>query len=223
MVVRLHQSALDSSEQHNRNYTVTITEKFTHKSAWVRTGFADSVSEEFGQGTDICLSHLKRFELGEFAIGAQRRDDLAQPFERVVEAVHAAALPSVGRQPPLLHHVPRHRLRTASTARFALSDIHKIKNTLVNLPNSDQSRHQVKANSAFGHEFINIVRNNINRSEHPTLIQMKWTRFINIQPRSSPNANSNWINKKANHQVKKQTDRFKWSEMIKTLLKSNED
>lgn len=77
--------------------------------------------EKFSQGTDVRLGHLKCLELGEFAIGAQRRDDLAEPFEGVVEAVHAAAFARVGRQPPLLHYVHRHRFRAASTTRVALS------------------------------------------------------------------------------------------------------
>ena len=78
--------------------------------------------EQFGQGSDVRLRHLQRFEFGEFAIAAQRRDHFPQSFEGVVEAVHAPSLPRVGRQSPLLHHVDRRQLGTTAAARITLSN-----------------------------------------------------------------------------------------------------
>ena len=61
--------------------------------------------EKFGQGADISLGHLKRFELGEFAVAAERGHDLTESLERVVEAVHATPFSGVGSQPTLLDHL----------------------------------------------------------------------------------------------------------------------
>ena len=51
------------------------------------------------------MGHLKSFEFGQFAVAAQGGHDLAEPFERVVQAVHSSAFPRVGGQSALLDHL----------------------------------------------------------------------------------------------------------------------
>lgn len=62
--------------------------------------------QQLVQRRDVRLRHLQRLVLGELAVVAEGGDDVAEPVERVVEAVHAASLPSVGGQAPSLGDVP---------------------------------------------------------------------------------------------------------------------
>ena len=52
--------------------------------------------DEFGQGANVRLGHLERFELTQFAIAAQLRDDFSETLECVVEAVHSTSFAGVG-------------------------------------------------------------------------------------------------------------------------------
>ena len=61
--------------------------------------------EQLGQGSDVRLRHLKRLEFAQLSVAAQRGDDLSEPLKGVVQTVHPAALPRVGRQPTLLDHL----------------------------------------------------------------------------------------------------------------------
>lgn len=75
--------------------------------------------DEVGEGADVGLRHLQRLILGQLVIAAQIGDDLAQPLERVVEAVHAAPLACVGGDPPPLQHRRRRRPGTSEIQQLA--------------------------------------------------------------------------------------------------------
>jgi len=54
------------------------------------------------QGHDVRLGHLERFVFGQLALVVGGRHDAPEPVERLVQAVHAAPLARVRRQPPAL-------------------------------------------------------------------------------------------------------------------------
>lgn len=60
--------------------------------------------EKLGQGVDVDLGHLQGLVLGQLLVVVEGRDNVAQLVEGVVQPVHPAPLPGVGRQPPLLLH-----------------------------------------------------------------------------------------------------------------------
>lgn len=58
--------------------------------------------KQLGQGVDVDLGHLQGLVLGQLLVVVEGRDNVAQLVEGVVQPVHPASLPRVGRQPPLL-------------------------------------------------------------------------------------------------------------------------
>lgn len=57
------------------------------------------------QGRNVSLGHLQRLELRQFPVVAERRHDVPQTVEGVVQTVHPPSFAGVRRQPALLHHL----------------------------------------------------------------------------------------------------------------------
>ena len=60
--------------------------------------------KQLGQGVDVDLGHLQGLVLGQLLVVVEGRDNVAKLVEGVIQPVHPASLPGVGRQPPLLLH-----------------------------------------------------------------------------------------------------------------------
>ena len=65
--------------------------------------------QQLVQRGDVGLRHLKSLEFTELPVVAETGDNVAQPVERVVQAVHPSSLARVRRQPSLSQHLDARR------------------------------------------------------------------------------------------------------------------
>lgn len=63
-----------------------------------------SLGQNAGQSHDVAQRHLQGLVLGQLLVVIEGRDNIAKLVEGVIQPVHPASLPGVGRQPPLLLH-----------------------------------------------------------------------------------------------------------------------
>lgn len=92
-----------------------------HRGRTAAIGHRGRHAELFVQGQDVRLGHLESFVFGQLALVVGGRHDAPEPVKSFVQAVHAAPLARVRRQPPALPASRRVDLCTAAAAETLIA------------------------------------------------------------------------------------------------------